>query len=80
MKRLFDIIASGCGLLVLSPVLLVGAKGTGQWHQHQLKLRVGMPEGQVSGNWQPCVTILHPLLATICVMGTKANDWLWKTI
>ena len=25
MKRLFDIVASGCGLLVLSPVLLVVA-------------------------------------------------------
>ena len=25
MKRLFDIIASGCGLLVLSPILLVVA-------------------------------------------------------
>ena len=25
MKRLFDIIASGCGLLVLSPVLLIVA-------------------------------------------------------
>lgn len=25
MKRLFDIVASGCGLLVLSPVLLIVA-------------------------------------------------------
>ena len=27
MKRLFDIVASGCGLLVLSPVLLIVAIG-----------------------------------------------------